>query len=140
MKSQIKRLIFILILGFSAALKAQSNYSEILPPAEKGVAKANEQMPIFPGGEQALFKFLQDNILYPKEAKKMKLTGKVFVKFMIDTEGAVKNVELAKGIEGGELLNEEALRVIKLLPNWTPGYNNGKPVEVYYTLPISFNL
>jgi TonB family protein len=97
-----------------------------------------EQKPIYPGGDSALLKFIAENTIYPEEAKQNKIQGKVYVKFVIDTEGAVTNVEVVKGV--APILDQEAVRVIKLLPRWTPAKQRGKPVAVSYLIPINFYL
>lgn len=96
-----------------------------------------EEMPEFPGGLPAMSKFLKENINYPEDARKNNIKGKVFVRFIIDQVGDVINVEVQKGVH--PLLNDEAVRVIKMMPKWTPGRSDGKAVNVYYVLPINFN-
>lgn len=93
-------------------------------------------MPEFPGGQNALFKFIQENVKYHEEALKKGITGKVFVNFIITDEGQVDQVELKRGVD--PLLDEEALRVVKLMPRWTPGQVDGKNVNVGFTIPIGF--
>ncbi|MBP7496944.1 MAG: TonB family protein [Bacteroidales bacterium] len=97
-----------------------------------------EQMPEFPGGEEKLLKYLQNNIVYPQTAKENNITGKVFVTFVISRDGAVKDVKVLKGIGGG--CDEEAVRVIKNMPKWQPGKQDGKSVDVRFNLPIKFAL
>lgn len=96
-----------------------------------------EEMPRFPGGLDAMIKFLKDNINYPEEARKNNIKGKVFLRFIIDQAGDVINVEVQKGVH--PLLDAEAVRVVKMMPKWTPGKSDGKTVNVYYVLPINFN-
>ena len=96
-------------------------------------------MPNFPGGITELMGFLKKNILYPSLARENGLEGKVIVKFYVDTDGTVREpVVLKDGVGGG--CADEAIRVIKKMPKWTPGTQRGKPVKVYYTLPVSFKL
>jgi protein TonB len=97
-----------------------------------------EDMPSFPGGEEALFKYLAQNIKYPQIAKEAGITGRVFVNFVIDKEGNVTDVKVLRGIGGG--CDEEAVRVVKNMPKWSPGKQRGKPVKVSYNLPIKFSL
>lgn len=105
---------------------------------EEEVFTVTEQMPEYPGGEEALMKYLSENIKYPEKAKEMKIEGKVFVSFVVQKDGKVADVVVLKGIGGG--CDEEAVRVVSAMPNWSPGYQKGKPVNVKYTLPISFVL
>ena len=97
-----------------------------------------EQMPNFPGGETELYKYLQKNIQYPASAKNSGITGTVYVRFIVDNKGKISNVTLLRGIGGG--CDEEAIRVVKEMPDWTPGKQNGKSVPVYFTLPVKFIL
>ena len=97
-----------------------------------------EQMPIFPGGQEALFNFLNKNIKYPPIAERKGIQGRVLVTFVITKEGIVTNVNIAKSVDPS--LNKEALRVIRMLPDWTPGRKDGKVVNVKFTVPVSFNL
>lgn len=139
--------IVVLSISLSAAVFGQTNFEEILPPAERpqDVKKSApfvsvEHMPEFPGGEAALFKYLGDQIVYPPDAKKKGIKGVVFVYFIIDELGNVTNAEVKRGVKDGEDLNAEALRVVKSMPQWKPGTQNGKPASVQFTLPIRFTL
>jgi TonB family protein len=97
-----------------------------------------EQMPEFPGGEEALYRFLNENIHYPDSAKTAGIQGRVFITFVVNTDGSISDVRILRGIGGG--CDEEALRVVKSMPNWIPGTQHGKPVRVQYNLPVKFSL
>jgi TonB family protein len=97
-----------------------------------------EQMPEFPGGPLALRKFMAMSVRYPVEALQKGIMGKVFVSFVIDEEGNVTNIKIAKGVH--KSLDQEAIRVVKLMGRWKPGIHDGKPVKVSYTVPINFNM
>jgi len=97
-----------------------------------------EQMPEFPGGENALFEYLGTNIKYPEEAKDKGIQGKVYVEFVIEKDGAVSNVKVLRGIGGG--CDEESARVIKEMPKWIPGQQRGELVRVQFRLPIQYTL
>ncbi|WP_282014083.1 TonB family protein [Marinifilum flexuosum] len=97
-----------------------------------------EDMPSFPGGIAALTKYLNENVKYPEEARKNGIQGRVFVNFVIDTDGSVVDVKIVRGVHA--LLDAEALRVVKAMPKWKAGKQRGKPVRVSYTLPIEFRL
>jgi len=107
-------------------------------PKEAEIFTVVEENPTFPGGETKLYKFLGESIKYPEEAKELGIQGRVFVNFVIETNGAVSNVKVLRGIGGG--CDEEAIRVIKSMPKWTPGKQRGIPVRVSYNLPIKFTL
>ena len=97
-----------------------------------------EDMPEFPGGDAALLSFLAKNIKYPKAAQRMGIEGRVTLSFVIDESGAITNIEVLKGIGAG--CDEEAVRVLKLLPNYTPGKQRGIPVKVRMRVPVNFQL
>lgn len=97
-----------------------------------------ENMPVYPGGDAALFKFISENIKYPPEAKEKGIQGKVILRFMIASDGSVEDITVVRGID--PLLDAEAVRVMSILPDWTPGTQGGKPVNVWYSVPISFSL
>ena len=97
-----------------------------------------ETMPSFRGGEQKLFEFIGKNVVYPQEAIDAGIEGKVFVEFYIEKDGTVCDAKVLRGIGYG--CDEEALRVIGLMPKWIPGKQRGKAVRVRYTLPINFKL
>lgn len=106
--------------------------------SDQEVHKVVEQMPEFPGGVDELISFTASNIRYPEEAKRDSVTGKVFVRFVIDETGQVGDIKILRGIGGG--CDEEAVRVIKMMPKWEPGVHKGEAVKVEYVLPIRFAL
>jgi len=105
---------------------------------EEDVFTVVEVMPEFPGGSNALMNFIANNIKYPEEARRDTIQGRVFVNFVVEKDGSVSNVKVLRGIGGG--CDEEAKRVVALMPNWTPGYQEGKAVRVSFNLPIRFML
>ena len=98
----------------------------------------SEQMPTYPDGDAALMAFISKNLKYPEEAIKKKIEGKVILGFVIDSTGVVKDVSVLRSIEPA--CDKEAIRVVKLLPRWIPGKQDGKNVNVRYTLPVIFKL
>ena len=97
-----------------------------------------ENMPKFPGGGDAMEQFINLNIKYPAGAKSNNIQGKVYVQFVVEKDGVISEVTIRRGAH--KLLNDEAIRVVKLMPKWEPGSMRGKKVRVRYTLPISFSL
>ncbi len=97
-----------------------------------------EDMPKFPGGEQALRQFLKDNMTYPEEARKKGIQGRVFITFIVEKDGSLTNFKVIRGIGHG--CDEEAIRVVKMMPKWKPGKQRGKEVRVQFNLPIVFAL
>jgi len=97
-----------------------------------------EEMPQYPGGEAERNKFLAVNIVYPQQATENGIQGTVYVSFVVDSKGNITDVKVLRGIGGG--CDEEALRVVKMMPHWSPGKQNGKPVRVLFNMPIYFKL
>ena len=97
-----------------------------------------DKMPSFPGGEAALMMFIRDKITYPEAAEDKNIQGRVVVQFVVDTAGQVGEVKVARSVDPD--LDREAVRVVKTLPSFTPGTRLGKPVNVWYTLPVNFKL
>ena len=97
-----------------------------------------EQEPQFPGGIEAMFKYLNDNMVYPKKAFKKNIQGKVYTSFVVDFDGLIKKVKVVNG--SNRLLNKEAIRVVASMPKWTPGWKDGNVVRVTYTLPLIFKI
>jgi periplasmic protein TonB len=97
-----------------------------------------EDMPEFPGGDQALHKYLAESVKYPVIAQENGIQGRVYVKFVVNTDGSITDVEIARGVDPS--LDREALRVVRDMPKWKPGKQRGKPVRVSYTVPINFVL
>lgn len=99
-----------------------------------------DQMPEFPGGEQERLKFIQQNTRYPAEEKENRIEGTVYVSFIIDKQGNIKNIKVKRGVPGGAGLDKEALRVVSMMPKWKPGKQNGKEVLVQFYMPMRFQL
>ena len=97
-----------------------------------------EDMPEFPGGEKAMMDFVAKNVQYPKEAMEKEISGRVLVGFIVEKDGSISETEIVKGIGGG--CDEEAVRVVKAMPKWKPGKQDGKPVRVHFILPLTFKL
>lgn len=97
-----------------------------------------EQKPEFPGGEAAMYKWLSDNIVYPSAASEEGVQGRVVVEFVVGRDGSITNARVVR--QRHPALDKEALRVIKAMPKWIPGRNNGQAVKVTYTLPVTFKL
>jgi protein TonB len=97
-----------------------------------------QEPPQFPGGEKALLKFISDNLKYPEEALRNNLEGRVTLRFVVSADGSVKRIEVMKSVDPA--LDDEAVRVISLLPTWKPGKQNGKPVPVWFSVPVYFQI
>jgi len=97
-----------------------------------------QNMPSFPGGEAEMMKFLANNTKYPARDKEIGVSGLVIVTFVVEKDGRITNIQILKGVT--ESLNAEAVRVVKMMPNWEPGLQRGVPVRVQFNLPVNFVL
>jgi len=139
---------FLLLSGYAwsvtSALVKQDTTSKT-KTTTKSVSKDDEkvfteveQLPVFPGGEAALMKFLSTNIHYPLSAAEKGIEGRVILRFIVRKTGEVSDVEVIRGLSPD--CDQEAIRVISMMPKWTPGRQNGRDVSVYFTIPIKFML
>jgi protein TonB len=135
-KKRIILLSLIAMLGLTT-ITAQKTVVSKNKPVER-VLDTCEQMPQFGTDNAELFKFLQENVKYPEDAAKSKIQGRVVVEFVVDKEGNIKDPTIMRSAYPS--LDAEALRVVKSMPRWTPGYQDGQPVNVKYALPIVFKL
>ena len=108
------------------------------PVKEEQIFVAVEQQPEFPGGTAALMKWLANNVRYPQMALENGISGRVIVKFVVEKDGSVSGVTLVRGVDKD--LDREAIRVVKSMPKWQPGKNNGQAVRCYFNLPVNFKL
>ena len=118
-----------------AAVKANAPQGDV---RQSKVYNSVEQMPEFPGGIEEMMKFLQMNIQYPANAAKNKVEGRVILQFVVEKDGQIGEVKVARSVDPE--LDAEAVRVVKSMPDFIPGRQDGKPVAVWYTIPISFKL
>lgn len=114
----------------------QTGTIRVKKPAE--VFTVAEEMPLFPGGETALLKFLSTNIKYPQESKDRGITGIVYAGMIIDSTGKISGINIIKSPD--TLLSAETIRVINLMPDWEPARQKGQPVSAYLRLPVRFAL
>lgn len=127
-----------ILLIFFLSLSITKGYAQS-EAAEPEIYRFAEVMPEFPGGTDALYKYLSENIQYPDSAQLHGIEGKVNIKFVVDENGDISNVSsMRRPIGYG--IEEEAIRVVKSMPKWKPGKNNGKTVKTYFTVPILFVL
>jgi TonB family protein len=105
---------------------------------EEPIADFAEVEPAFPGGEVAMANFIRENIVYPELAREMGEQGTVYVQFVVNSDGSIQDAVVVKKVS--ELLDKEAIRVVKMMPKWTAGEQAGKKVRVRFTLPINFRI
>jgi periplasmic protein TonB len=139
---------FVLFTGLMSATTGLAQDVEApneLPPApvevqdtDREVFVVVEQMPEFPGGQQALMKYMSSHLKYPEIAKEEGIQGKVFINFVVQEDGSLREVKVLRGVHPS--LDQEAMRVVKSMPLWNPGKNNGKVCCVQYNLPVMFKL
>ena len=124
-----------------AVLKAKEEIAAPEPPKhveETKVFTVVEQMPMFPGGDAALMSYLANNIQYPTVAAENGVQGRVVVGFVVERDGSITDVRILRGVDPS--LDREAMRVVKSMPRWTPGKQNGSAVRVKYQVPVAFRL
>ncbi len=110
----------------------------VVDPDEGKVFTIVEEMPSFPGGEEKMLAYIAKNIKYPPVARENNIIGRVYVSFVVDKDGKIKEAKILRGIGGG--CDEEALRVVKSMPDWKAGRQNGRSVQVQFNLPVNFTL
>mgnify|MGYP003590783591 FL=1 len=119
-------------------ISAPVSVSTVVEEEDQVIFQVVEQMPSFPDGQPALFKFLNENVKYPPVAAENGVQGRVICQFVVNKDGSIVDVEVVRSVDPS--LDKEAIRVIKSMPKWTPGLQRGKPVRVKYTLPVNFKL
>ena len=133
----MKKLILMLLMAGGCLMTANAQKTVVSQTNQK-VFDTVEQMPEYPGGMQAMIAFLQTNMKYPEDAAKQKVEGRVMVQFVVETDGSVTDVHVAKQVFPS--LDAEAIRVVQAMPKWTPGKDKGRVVRVKYNLPIVFRM
>lgn len=132
----MKKIALVLLIACVAIGMAAQTAETSRNTRSTYVYKSVEQMPIFPGGDAALMKYIDSHIQFPKDAADMDYQGKVIVQFVVTSTGEIGEVKVVRSVY--KSLDEEAIRLCKSLPKFIPGRQNGQPVDVWYTLPITF--
>jgi protein TonB len=127
----------VTVIGDPEGLIHPDEVAAIAPQVEV-IPDFVEQMPAFPGGDAEMMKWLQANIVYPVISQDNGVEGRVIVRFVVSKDGSIRDVEVARSLDPS--CDREAVRVVKKMPNWIVGRQNGNPVAVRYTLPILFRL
>ena len=147
MREEVQSMEEIMVVGMntpSEEADKKVKYTEVkveeteASQKEEVIFQVVEQMPEFPGGMGEAMKFLAKNIKYPASAQQAKIEGRVIVQFVVDKDGSISDVKIARGVSPD--LDAEAMRVVSLMPKWNPGKQRGKAVSVKYTMPIMFRL
>jgi TonB family protein len=126
------------VLNSSPVQKEPTKSKQIKTQEKQDVVLMADVMPEFPGGTEKLMEYLKTNIKYPEEAKTKGIKGRVFVQFIVSNTGKIKDTKIMRGVN--KLLDDEAIRVIKAMPDWKPGLKDGKPVNVQMNIPVNFAL
>lgn len=129
-------------------VKGNSSWSTDVPKPEPAVVQKTEpvietvvdEMAEYPGGRKALVKYLMENIQYPDIARELGLSGKSVLKFVVGSDGNIKSVTVVRGMKDCKECDNEAVRVVRKMPNWTPAKKGGKVVSSYFILPVEFSL
>ena len=129
--------LLVFISFYSYSQTENSNYDSL---KQKQIYTYAEEMPEFPGGETEMYKFIIKKLEYPSEAINNKIEGIVYLKFTILEDGTVSDIQVVSKKILGYGLEEAAIAVIKKMPKWRPGKQNGKPIPVYFNLPIRFRI
>ena len=144
---KLQALVFFFAVSLSMTAQVDPDFLTPAPPKAEEVEEPKkvltlaEQMPEFEGGQQALMNFISKNMIYPQSAIDDEIEGRVYVNFVVTSDGTLRDIAILRGVPGGEALNKEAMRVVKLTDGkWKPGSQKGKPVDVKFTLPIVFKL
>jgi TonB family protein len=139
MKKITASLLFFMLCIMHVSLAQTTDSTSVEKNTEEIIEeRIVEVLPEFPGGQEAMFRFIGENTTYPDQAKDKGIQGIVHVRFVIDTDGSVVDVEIVRGVH--ESLDAEALRVMSLMPRWKPATQRGKPVRVTQALPFKFEL
>ena len=133
----MKKMILLSMMAVLGLMTANAQKT-VVSQSNQSVYDQVEQMPEFPGGMPAMIEFLQTNLKYPKDAIKQQVGGRVMVMFVVETDGTLSNVRVARKVFPS--LDSEAVRVVKTMPKWKPGKEKGRPVRVNFTLPVVFSL
>ena len=126
--------------GDAVVVPTEGNGNGVVEEKAPEIFTVVEEMPEFPGGAMEMMKYIQKNIQYPQMAKEAGLSGKCFLKFVVNGSGNITDVQVLKGVPGCGECDREAIRVVKSMPNWKAGKQNGRSVSVFFNLPINFQL
>jgi TonB family protein len=135
---------FSFLLVFNTAVAQNSTQRDtmkviVAPPRSEEILELPiDEEPVFAEGEVAMQKFIKDNLVYPSEAKEKSEQGKVFVRFVVEVDGSITNVSIARGVSPS--LDAEAIRIVKMMPKWKPGEYREKAVKSNVVIPIFFKL
>lgn len=139
MKNVVKKLFLVAVLSVLATSHAFSQSNQQVKETEgTKSSQVIEEMPMFPGGEKALVTYLKENLKYPTVPAEKGIQGRVIVLFKVEADGSLTDVRIGGSVDPS--IDREALRLVKAMPKWIPGKQDGKPVPVKFQVPITFSL
>ncbi len=130
--------IFLLMSSLGLSAQAQQTSADSNSAPARIIFTVVQEPPQFPGGMNKLDKYLRQNLHYPEAARKARVEGRVFIRFIVNEQGAIEEVSALKSLDPD--LDAEAVRLVQSMPAWVPGKVNGKAVACWYNLPITFSL
>lgn len=139
-----KFFLLLLSICFCAVMFAQSDgvnttSNDMVVGDDDYICVQYETWPKFPGGQQAMIKYIQENLKYPKQALKKQIQGRSICQFIVEKDGSITHIRVVRS-SGNKSLDRAAIRVIKTMPKWTPGRLQGKIVRTTYALPVNFRI
>jgi len=140
MKVYFSYIFLFLLLSLNSCAQKSDTSKEVKIDYKLPEISDSIEMPEFPGGVEAMKKYISENVHYPDSAKNESLQGKCFVKFIINPDGSISNVSVLKGVPRCTECDTEAVRVVRAMPRWKPGRVNKKTAPVYFNLPIIFKM
>lgn len=139
MKNGVLKILLVAVLSVLANSHAFCQQNQEVEKTEKAKSsQVVEEMPVFPGGEKALVAYLKENLKYPSVPAENGIQGRVIVLFKVEADGSLTDVRIGGSVDPS--IDREALRLVKAMPKWIPGKQDGKPVPVKFQLPITFSL
>lgn len=136
----MKNLLFICIIQFVCGVAFSQEPPEPEPVPQPEMNRIVEEEAQFPGGRAAMIKFMAENLRYPQSAAEQEIQGKCFLEFIVTETGELTDIKVKRGVPDCPECDKEAIRMVKGMPKWIPGKNNGKAVKSMYYLPVSFKL
>ena len=139
-----KFFLLLLSICFCAVMFAQSDgvnttSNDTVVGDDGYICVQYETWPKFPGGQQEMFKYIQENLIYPKLALKQQIQGRSICQFIVEKDGSISHIQVVRS-SGNKSLDRAAIRVIKTMPKWTPGRLQGKIVRTHYVIPVNFRI
>ena len=131
--------MFCTLVMFAQSDGVNTTFNDTVVVDDGYICVNYETLPEFPGGEQAMIKYIQENLIYPKLALKKQIQGRSICQFIVEKDGSISHIQVVRS-SGNKSLDRAAIRVIKTMPKWTPGRLQGKIVRTHYVIPVNFRI